>query len=807
MVLKLTGRIATGDDLLDTDLRHIRILEGEIGPYLYASTGQNGGLSVYRIGDAGRLARLTDSRYFTLSDMDLGRFDIVEADGRAQLVLHGVGEGALVGYAIEEDGTLADAVPMDLPGAGSQTAASVASYRLSDGHAALYMVDADTGAIDAFLTDGKGGIVAEATLHGAAAHYQLDGSAVLAVTESGGRGILLAADSGSQGISSYTIDAATGALSRSATLGAADGLGVAQPTVLDTITAYGSTWAVLAAAGSSSISVMELAADGSLRLADHVIDTRATRFDGVTAMEVIEAEDHVFVLAGGADDGISLLSLLPDGRLVHVQSLAHETGLGLENVTGIEAVRSGDQIQVFVTSGASAGLTQLSIDLAGLGAILDGRALSGGAIAGTGADDVILGEGDRPAIAGKAGDDILVSGPGGGELTGGEGADTFVLSPTESTLRVMDFEPGTDRLDLSLFPMLRSPEQLDFETISNGIWVRFDDTQIKVLSADGKPLTPGDLWPDGFDTPDRVSMPDTPPEPAGTAGDDVLRGGAGADQLRGLEGDDTLLGRRGDDLLVGGAGADHLKGGAGNDRLLGQDGDDRLKGQTGADKLFGGSGDDRLRGGAGNDRLIGHDGDDRLIGGGGDDVLKGRADSDLLRGGTGDDRLKGGAGDDRLIGQGGSDRLIGGGGDDVLKGGTDGDLLRGGTGDDRLWGQAGNDRIFGRGGRDLLQGGAGRDQLFGDAGNDVLNGGTGNDQLEGGRGRDRFVFGEDHGDDFIADFNPDQDQIRFKISGLSFDDLEIRAVDDGTEIDTGTGTILLHGIDADDLDPEHFLFS
>jgi len=771
MVLKLTGRIATGDELLDTDLRHIHILEGEAGPHLYAATGQNGGLSVYRIDDTGRLARPADSRYFPMSDMDLGRFDIVQADGTAQLVLHGVGEGALVGYAIEEDGTLGDAVPMDLPGAGSRTAAAVAAYTLRDGHAALYMVDADSGAIDAFLTDGKGGIVAEATLHGAAAHYQLDGSAVLAVARAGGKGVLLAADSHTRGISSYSIDAGTGALSRSATLGVADGLGVAQPTVLETVTAYGSTWAMMAAAGSSSISVIELEPDGALRLADHVIDTRATRFAGVTALEVVEADDHVFVLAGGADDGLSLLALLPDGRLVHVQSLAHEAGLGLENVTGIEAVRSGDQIQVFVTSGTAAGLSQFSIDLAGLGEIMDGRALGRPALAGTAAGDVILGEGDRPSLAGKAGDDILVSGPGGAELTGGAGADTFVLAPTESALRVTDFERGSDRLDLSLFPMLRSPDQLDFETISGGIWVRFDDTEIKVLSADGKPLVPEDLWPDGFDTPDRVGMPATPPDPAGTAGDDRLTGGEGADQLRGLEGDDTLAGRGGDDLLLGGDGADRLKGGAGDDRLRGERGDDRLSGQAGADRLLGGDGADLLKGGAGDDRLLGQGDNDRLLGGRG---------ADLLKGGTGDDMLRGRADDD---------------------------LLRGGGGNDQLLGQGGHDRLFGQRGGDLLQGGAGRDLLVGGGGNDRLDGGTGSDRLEGGKGRDRFVFGEDHGDDFIADFNPGQDQIRFEISGLSFDDLEFRAVDEGTEIDTGAGTILLHGIDSDDLDPEHFLFS
>jgi len=745
MVLKLAGRISAGDELLDTDLRHIGILQGAAGPYLYAATGQSGGLSVYQIDAEGRLASLAESHYFSVSGMGLGRFDIIEADGAARLVLHGVGDGALVGYAIEEDGSLAEAAPTDLPGTGGQTAAAVASYGLPGGRAALYMVDAGAGAIDAFLTDGKGGITAEARLHGEAAHYQLDSDAVLTVAEVGGKGLLLAADAGSHGVSSYTINGKTGALTRAATLGAADGLGVSHPSALETISAHGSTWAVMAATGSSSISVMKLASDGGLRLADHVVDTRATRFAGITALEVIEADGHAFVLAGGADDGLSLLSLLPDGRLVHLQSLAHEGGLGLENVTGIEAVRSETRIQVFVTSGTTPGLTQFSIDLDRLGAVLDGSgSAAGSAIAGTGAGDVILGAAGRPLLTGAAGDDILVSGAGGAVMEGGAGNDAFVLSPTGETLRILDFERGADRLDLSLFPMLRSLDQLRIETIDTGAWVKFDGIEIKVLSADGGPLTAADIWPEGFDTPDRFGLPAAPPEPAGTAGDDVLGGGAGRDRLRGLEGDDLLVGRGGRDRLDGNAGDDSLKGGTGKDRLEGGDGDDRL---------IGGKDDDRLSGGEGADLLTGQ---------GGDDTLVGNAGIDSLKGGIGADRLSGGAGDDRLIGQAGQD---------VLSGGTGRDLLKGG--------------------------GAG----------DVLKGLAGNDRLSGGKGRDRFVFGEDHGDDYIADFNPDQDRIRIEIAGLDFDDLEIRAAEDGVEIDTGEGTILLEGVDADDLNPEHFLFS
>ena len=67
------------------------------------------------------------------------------------------------------------------------------------------------------------------------------------------------------------------------------------------------------------------------------------------------------------------------------------------------------------------------------------------------------GSGDPGAsvVAGGDGDDVLVGGPGQDTLTGGAGADTFVLNDldTPDSLAVADvigdFQPGTDRIDLS----------------------------------------------------------------------------------------------------------------------------------------------------------------------------------------------------------------------------------------------------------------------------------------------------------------------------------------------------------------------
>ncbi|MGH1578802.1 beta-propeller fold lactonase family protein [Planktotalea sp.] len=78
----------------------------------------------------------------------------------------------------------------------------------------------------------------------------------------------------------------------------------------------------------------------------------------------------------------------------------------------------------------------------------------------------------------------------------------------------------------------------------------------------------------------------------------------------------------------------------------------------------------------------------------------------------GDDVLLGGDGDDLLTGNGGRDSLFGENGNDVLNGGLGYDLLKGGAGDDLLVGGRGYDTLISGNGADTLQGGLGNDFYF-----------------------------------------------------------------------------------------------
>ena len=68
-----------------------------------------------------------------------------------------------------------------------------------------------------------------------------------------------------------------------------------------------------------------------------------------------------------------------------------------------------------------------------------------------GGDDVLRGARGDDRLAAGGGGDRLVGGPGRDTLLGGAGADTFVFAfaPHADGDRIADFEPGTDRIDLS----------------------------------------------------------------------------------------------------------------------------------------------------------------------------------------------------------------------------------------------------------------------------------------------------------------------------------------------------------------------
>ncbi|WP_286672694.1 calcium-binding protein [Leisingera thetidis] len=765
MALAFTGRFAAEDLIFGTDLRDLEIAVQDGQATLYAATGMNGGISRWQLAADGSLPQAAGQQLHGQAGIRTGEFHLAAAGG-GRLVQGQTSQGDLVFYQLESDGSLGSRDRAALSGADAGGFGAVAVLELADGKAAFYAVGAASGGLQGWQLDAAGGELGRTGAAGGSGSYSLDPAALLATVQTADGPVLLAADA--QGLHSYRADAASGALRPADGLGAEQGLSVSGITALEGFEADGKAWALIGAAGSSSLTLVRVKADGDLRFEAQLQDTAMTRFGGLSALEVVAADGHVLVLAAGNDGGLSLFTLAPGAGLIHLQSLEHVPGLGLQNVTALEAVAAGGMLQVFAASGAAGGISQFTLPLADLGEVRMAAAADA-RLDGSGADDVLEGGRSGARIYGEAGDDVLVAGTGGGWLTGGSGADSFVINPAAEGVTVRDFTPGEDRLDLSLFTGLYNAGQLNARERSAGMVMEAEGTRIVLMSADGAPLALEDVFGPSlrFAFPERQDPGVTLPGGGfyggsgsdriggtgggdgifGLGGKDRLDGGAGRDTLAGGDGRDTLLGGAGRDRLDGGGGRDTLLGGAGRDRLDGGGGRDTLQGGTGDDVLKGGSGDDLLRGGEGADKLFGEAGTDLLKGGSGDDALQGGSGNDslagedgddLLAGGGGRDRLEGGAGRDRLDGGAGRDTLQGGSGDDVLKGAAAEDLLRGGAGADKLFGQAGADTLQGGSGDDALQGGSGDDSLAGEDGDDLLAGGGGRDRLEGGGGSDRL---------------------------------------------------------------------
>ncbi|WP_371823345.1 calcium-binding protein [Paracoccus sp. Z118] len=632
-------------------------------------------------------------------------------------------------------------------------------------------------------------------------------------------------------------------------LSSEQGTGFNQPRDVVHAEVGGRHFLVVSSAQSSSLTVVSISADGRMMPVDHVIDERTTRFQNVTALESITIDGRSFIIAGGADDGLTLLTLTADGQLIHLATIADTAQLALADVSSISAAVIDGRIVVVAASATEHAFSQFVIDPGAIGRT--GR-VGAGVQDGTAQGDLLQGSDGTTVIRGGAGDDILIAGTQSIALWGGEGADLFVATDPGGRIAVRDFDITEDRLDLSLLGMIRSTAQLVFRPQSYGMKIFYNDTVIDIFSVDGTTLLPHQftdaMFPIAHYTPPQLPVrivgtigADTlvaPPPGAtiegsgsndtiiGSAAPDALHGGAGDDILRGGGGDDLLAGNTGDDVLHGDDGADTLLGGDGSDTLFGDAGDDRLFGERGDDLLTAGAGNDWLEGGEGADTLHGGDGDDSLYGQGGDDFSDGGAGNDLiidqggsnhLAGGAGNDSLVSGAGNDTLIGGEGDDQLTGGAGADSLSGGDGRDSLNGGPGPDTLRGSAGDDQIYGgteddwlfgddgadtlnaAAGNDTLHGGAGDDMLSGESGNDVLRGEGGADSLIGGDGDD-LLFGGDGGDLLVGGAGADTlfgDDGDDTIQGGDGADL----IHDGAGndvVDAGAGDDTVFGKDGDD---------
>ncbi|WP_299929952.1 hypothetical protein [uncultured Pelagimonas sp.] len=564
--LQAQSLVQSGATALDVGLDSVCFVETDQGVFLITTSGRWGGLCSYRLESNGNW-RMQDMAFFT---------GALNHNPVETLAVHNLPDGPVALVSGDEDGIWCFDID-DNGNIGRQD-------RLSPEDAASFVTTATTQEKTASLVRQVG--LGDLTLPD-----ELPDSygQILSPLSHGGNTYVIVADQNSHEMAALLVDPETGTTHLSAQLGAEQGLGVATPTAMESIQINGRTFVVMAAAGSSSLSVVELTESGNLVLVDHQIDTRETRFGQVVALSVVEVDGQVMVLAGGGDDGVSLFTLMPDGQLIWRDTAIDTLTTSLHNISGIDAQASDGTVYVAISSQRDTGVSMFTLDASNLGEVWqhssDTTAVNH---LGTSGDDILVAGIHGDTLRGGAGDDILEAGPGRTVLQGGAGADVFVLGATSDNARITDFTVGIDRLDLSQWPMLRGPDSLQVTATSTGARIEYRDYTLSIQSSTSRPMNGEDLFGTRFMWADRmmISVGDAEHDadpgqvlraPSGGAS---LSGSAWSDRLYGSAGRDTLNGADGDDLLVGGSNQDRVNGGDGDDTMQGGRGDDLWRRQS-----------------------------------------------------------------------------------------------------------------------------------------------------------------------------------------------------------------------------------
>ena len=656
-VLTVQNTWSSGPTTHRINMRDMDLVSVGSGTVLYVTNGSTGGIVTYQVNAS--TGALTYNDALTLPAL-------ASVDGPAHLEpLNFGGQDYIVNLGRHADGLEAIRIGtgsnldtrVDMAGTDGAGISSLI-FHAADTRDVAYVSYWGNSDLGIYQVTSSGAMNLLGTINGA---FDSQGADLTGfqVTQVQGQDVLVHASQEQNAVFSYTINV-NGGIAIADVLRMSDGLPVATPTAMEIVESGDQRFAVLASSGTSSLTVMQISATGEMTLTDHINGSLHTRIESVVALETVSYADRHFVIAGGADDGVSLFQMLPDGRLYHIDAQEDLLSTSLSNITSITAQVRGTGIDIYVSSENEQGVTQLRYELGAQAAAQNGGA----------GDDVLTGNSSGYYLIGNAGDDTIsgsdpfADSTSLGNFEGSAGADTLSGTAFDDTIRgnlgddvlvggegddILNGSNGADDLDGGV-----GSDWASYEGSRGSLRVDLMFSQINTNVAAGDVYTSIEnlIGSQGFDNL------------RGTLSDNHIVGGRNVDYIFGRRGDDTLDGGIGDDVLFGGTGADVLIGGENRDRaqysesltavtvdltttsnntgeaigdsynsiedLAGSRFDDDLRGDTGANRLFGREGADILNGREGNDYLNGGAHSDTLDGGAGNDVMRGGQHADTF---------------------------------------------------------------------------------------------------------------------------------------------------------------------------------
>ena len=459
----------------DTHVTHISDLalhETAAGVKVYSASGRGGGVQV-------RDAALTLSQEVDyLPEGGLGsptQFVLTQLGAQYALLLAGPAQDGLSGWWLDSTGQIAGRIDMAGPRLEAMTAIEAVAL---GGETFFFSAARNTLGITTWRETPQGNlsIVSQTPVGEATAGNDIFALEHIALS---GRDYLLALSLHDNSLRSFELGA-NGSMQLVDSMERRDGFAASNPTLITKAVLGDSVFVLVGSTGSSTITVSKMEADGTLTLVEQVGDDLNTRFQSISVLEAIVVDGKAYVVAGGSDDGLSLLTLLPDGRLLHLEAIADDLEMALSNPSSVVLAEQGGKIALYTV-----GLTDQSFGESGIGRFeidqnaggLSGHVLEGSAAAdelegGAGADQILGGAGDD-RLNGGAGADIILDGAGSDRMWGGAGADIFVLSGDGENDFIEDFELGVDRIDMSDMGRFYSFEALAFQSKNYGAIIGF----------------------------------------------------------------------------------------------------------------------------------------------------------------------------------------------------------------------------------------------------------------------------------------------------------------------------------------------
>ena len=196
----------------------------------------------------------------------------------------------------------------------------------------------------------------EFTYSDTAAHALMDVSA-MSYVQNGNSAFLYFASGIDDGIEAFSLNQ-SGTLNHISTIRPWQTTGFDAIQDMLTIEVEGKDFLITAAAGTSSLTSFLVHQSGNLFEQDHLIDDLNARFYGVRDIAHVRDGWRDFIIAGGADDGVTVFEFYPNGTLEVVAVIEDDFGTALQNVSAVAGAVVNNAIQILAGSDVEHGLSQ-----------------------------------------------------------------------------------------------------------------------------------------------------------------------------------------------------------------------------------------------------------------------------------------------------------------------------------------------------------------------------------------------------------------------------------------------------------------